>query len=109
MTDRVLAMVDGKLAAAGDVAAIRRAMTDIPYRVRIHTDEARRLAAALVPLEGVRGMDVDAQGLHVETEDLLELGSRLAPIAHELDLRITSFRPEDESLESVFRYLVSGR
>jgi ABC-2 type transport system ATP-binding protein len=109
MTDRVIAMVDGKLAAAGDVAAIRRAMTDIPYRVQIHTDDARRLAAALIPLEGVLGLEVDGSGLHVETEDLLGLGTRLAPIAHDLDVRITSFRPEDESLESVFRYLVSGR
>ena len=30
MADRVLAVVDGRLAAAGDVAAIRRAMADIP-------------------------------------------------------------------------------
>jgi len=109
MTDRVIAMVDGKLAAAGDVAAIRRAMTDIPYRVEIHTDGARRLAAALISIEGIRGLDVDEQALHIETEDLLALGARLAPVARDLDVRITSFRPEDESLESVFRYLVTGR
>ena len=46
MADRVLAIVDGKLAAAGDVAAIRQAMTDIPYRVRLEVDEPRRVAAA---------------------------------------------------------------
>jgi ABC-2 type transport system ATP-binding protein len=109
MTDRVIAMVDGKLAAAGDVAAIRRAMTDIPYRVEIHTDGARRLAAALISIEGIRGLEVDEQALHIETEDLLALGARLAPVARDLDVRITSFRPEDESLESVFRYLVTGR
>jgi ABC-2 type transport system ATP-binding protein len=109
MTDRVIAMVDGKLAAAGDVAAIRSAMTDIPYRVEIHTDGARRLAAALVSIDGIRGLEVDEQGLHVETEDLAELGAQIAPMARDLDVRITSFRPEDESLESVFRYLVAGR
>jgi ABC-2 type transport system ATP-binding protein len=109
MTDRVIAMVDGKLAAAGTVAAIRRAMTDIPYRVQIQTDEARRLAATLVLLDGVRGLEIDESGLHVETEDLTSLGSRLAPMARALDVRITSFGPEDESLESVFRYLVRGR
>ncbi len=38
MSDRVIAIVDGRLAAAGDVAAIREAMTDIPYRVRIESD-----------------------------------------------------------------------
>lgn len=109
MTDRVIAMVDGKLAAAGDVAAIRGAMTDIPYRIQILTDEARRLGAALLSLEGISGLEIDDRGLHVETEDLLSLGARLAPIARDLDVRITSFRPEDESLESVFRYLVKGR
>ena len=48
MTNRVLAIVDGKLAAAGDVAAIRGAMSDIPYRVRIDTDLPRDLASALI-------------------------------------------------------------
>jgi ABC-2 type transport system ATP-binding protein len=107
--DRVLAIVDGKLAASGDVAAIRRAMTDIPYRVRLESDDARRLAAALLGTEGVSAVAVRGHILTVETGDLIGLGRSVAPLTRSLGVRLSLFEPEDLSLESVFRYLVRGR
>lgn len=109
MADRVLAVVDGRLAAAGDVTAIRRAMADIPYRVRLEVEHARRLAAELVAGDTVSSVAVDGSLLHVETSDLERLGRALPPLARDLDSRISLFEPEDESLESVFRYLVHRR
>ncbi len=109
MTDRVLAMVDGKLAAAGDISAIRKAMTDIPYRVRIEVDNPRKLGAALLGEDVVDGITIDDSGLRAEARDLAQLGTLLPQLTRDLDLRLTTFRPEDESLESVFRYLVRGR
>ena len=106
MSDRVIAIVDGRLAAAGDVAAIREAMTDIPYRVRIESDTGRVLAARLLEEALVHGVSVDDRILLVETSDLAALGRRVPAVAREVDARITSFQPEDASLESVFRYLV---
>jgi ABC-2 type transport system ATP-binding protein len=106
MSDRVIAIVDGRLAAAGDVAAIREAMTDIPYRVRIESDTGRALAARLLEEALVHGVSVDDRILHVQTSDLAALGRRVPAVAREVDARITSFQPEDASLESVFRYLV---
>jgi ABC-2 type transport system ATP-binding protein len=41
MAGRVIAMVDGRLAAAGSVADLRTAMTDIPRRIRIDTSDPR--------------------------------------------------------------------
>ncbi len=109
MSDRVIAVVDGRLAAAGDVAAIRSAMSDIPYRVRVETDRTRVLAARLLEESLVHGVSVEDGVLHVETGDLTALGKRVPAVAREVDARITSFRPEDASLESVFRYLVRKR
>jgi ABC-2 type transport system ATP-binding protein len=109
MTNRVIAMVDGKLAAAGSVAAIRRAMTDIPYRVRVEADDPRSLAASLVHAGIINGVELSDGTLRIETSDLHELGMRLPALSRDLDVRVTGFRPEDESLESVFRYLVQGR
>ena len=112
MAPRVLAMVDGRLAAAGTIAAIRAAMSDIPYRVRIDTDDARRLGAALVGHDAVRSVTVadgEDAALHIETLDLRAVGTDLARLARDLDLRLTRFQPEDLSLESVFRYLVHRR
>jgi ABC-2 type transport system ATP-binding protein len=109
MADRVLAIVDGKLAAAGDVAAIRRAMSDIPYRVRIDTDRTRHLASALIGRPGISSIDVDDEMLRVATNNLPGLGRELPVLARDIEARITQFEPEDESLESVFRYLVRRR
>ena len=78
MADRVLAIVDGKLAAAGDVAAIRRAMSDIPYRVRIGTDATVGLASSLIAVEGVRSATIDGTTLLVETTDLAGVGGGTA-------------------------------
>jgi ABC-2 type transport system ATP-binding protein len=109
MSERVIAMVDGKLAAAGNIAAIRRAMADIPYRVRVGTDEPRRLGAALLAEDLVHGVTVHDGELRIETGDLFGLGTRLPELARTSGARLILFRPEDESLESVFRYLVGRR
>jgi ABC-2 type transport system ATP-binding protein len=109
MTDRILAMVDGKLAAAGDIAAIRSAMADIPYRVLIEASDARRLAAALLELPSISGVELDERGVHIETSDIRALGSSVPAVAQRLGVRVRAFRPEDDSLESVFRYLVHRR
>ena len=106
MADRVLAMVDGRLAAAGDVAAIRRAMADIPYLVRIEVADPRRIASALLAEEVVGSVRLSGTLLHVETTDLAALGAILPRIAASAGARLSGFEPEDESLESVFRYLV---
>ena len=106
MSNRVIAIVDGKLAAAGNITAIRQAMADIPYRVRVDADRPRELAAALLTDSVVHGVSVDDGGVTVETADLASLGRDLPVVARQVDARVTRFRPEDASLESVFRYLV---
>ncbi|MBT8203050.1 MAG: ABC transporter ATP-binding protein [Acidimicrobiia bacterium] len=109
MANRVIAMVDGRLAAAGDSAAIRAAFTDIPYRVRIEADTPRQLGSALLEQDVIRSVEVLDGTLHVQTQDLGELGRLLPGLAQSLDIRLTMMQPEDLSLESVFRYLVHGR
>jgi len=110
MTDRVIAIVDGKLAAAGDISAIRRAMSDIPYRVMVECDKPRDLAAALLlHNDAVSSVNITRDLIHLETTDLAALGTAVARQARALDVRLSKFAPVDESLESVFRYLVGGR
>ncbi len=109
MADRVLAIVDGKLAAAGDISAIRQAMSDIPYRVRVETEDVRGIAGSLLAVDHVSSVAVDGDTLHIETNDLSALGRSVPELARSADARVTAFEPEDESLESVFRYLVRRR
>ena len=109
MADRVVAMVDGRLSGAGSVAALRNAMSDTPRRVKIETTHPRRLASRLVEGTWVESIEIEDEALHVSTVDALALGTDIPAAAVEVGAHVTSVRPEDDSLESVFRYLVGGR
>ncbi|MGH7575579.1 MAG: ATP-binding cassette domain-containing protein [Longimicrobiales bacterium] len=109
MTDRVIAMLDGKLAAAGGIRAIRAAMTHIPHKVRIDADDPRVLGRALVDVPAIVGVHFEDGGLEVETSNLAELGTALPALSIAHSVRVTRFEPVDASLESVFRHLLSIR
>ncbi|MQA92313.1 MAG: ATP-binding cassette domain-containing protein [Gemmatimonas sp.] len=109
MTDRVIAILDGKLAAAGGIRAIRAAMTHIPHKVRIDSDEPRILGKALLDLPAVVGVHFEDGGLEVQTSNLAALGTALPAVSINLSVRVTRFEPVDASLESVFRHLLSIR
>ena len=109
MADRVVAMVDGRLAAVGSVPTIRAAMTDIPRQVFIECSEPRTLASALIGTDGVVGVHVEDSQLRIEASDAGGLARLLPQIALDSGITISKVEPLDESLESVFRYLVEGR
>jgi ABC-2 type transport system ATP-binding protein len=109
VSDRVVAMVDGRLAAVGDVATIRAAMTDKPRRVYVDATDPRRLAAALIARSGVLAVQIDGGTVHIETTDAGDLARELPSIAQAHSIGLSKVEPVDESLESVFRYLVEGR
>ena len=109
VSDRVVAIVDGRLAAAGSVEAIRASMHDIPYVVQIATDAPRQLGAALFESSAAVSVTSTDDGISVSTNDIRTLGKDTPRIAVNVGARITGFRPQDQSLESVFRYLVEGR
>jgi len=109
VSSRVIAIVDGRLAAAGSVDAIRAAMYDIPYVVRIETNKPRTLGAALFTTSVVDTVEATDTAVEVRTRDLASLGTQAPKLAADLGAQLTGFHPQDASLESVFRYLVERR
>ena len=109
MADRVIAMVDGRLAAEGTVASLRALMTDKPRLVRIITDQPRDLGSLLLRNERVGGLRIDGSTVEVSTSDAGALAMALPGVARDAGIRVRQILPADESLESVFRYLVEGR
>ncbi|TWD82705.1 ABC-2 type transport system ATP-binding protein [Kribbella amoyensis] len=102
-------VVSGRHAASGDYRAIRTLMTDRPVLYRMRTSDDRRIAAALIGDPCTTGADLDAEALHVQVADF-ERFSKLVPgLARELGIRLHEVSPTDESLESVFSYLVGGK
>jgi ABC-2 type transport system ATP-binding protein len=109
MADRVVAMVDGRLAAVGSVASIRAAMTDRPRQVFVECSDPRALASAMMRSEGVVGVHIAGGSLRIEASDAREVAMALPRVAVEKGITVTGLNPSDESLESVFRYLVDNR
>ena len=110
LADRIVVVVAGRLAAAGDRRAIRDAMNDRPRHVLVRADAGRRLAAALVALPSVDGISFDGDGagdeLVVSTTKATQLALALPAAARDADVRLHEVRPLDDSLESLFRELV---
>lgn len=109
MADRVVAMVDGRLAAVGSVATIRAAMTDKPRQVFVDCSDPRSLASELIGTPNVIGVQVNGALLMIEAADAREVALQLPGLALRRGVSVSRIEPADESLESVFRYLVEGR
>jgi ABC-2 type transport system ATP-binding protein len=107
VAETVLLVINGKLAASGGFRAIRRALDERPYHVRVICDAPRRLAASVVGLESVEAVSVDPDGaLVVLSRNVRDLQIELPRLARSADLRLLRVEPLDDSLESVFGYLV---
>ena len=106
LADRVLVLIHGRLAAAGNHRAIRDAMDDRPRHVLIRADDPRRLGSALLQRGTVAGVSITDAGLVVTTDRARDLAVAVAPVARELGVRLREVRPLDDSLESLFRELV---
>ncbi|MGO0575258.1 ABC transporter ATP-binding protein [Ornithinimicrobium panacihumi] len=105
-------VVSGRHAASGDFGAIRRLMTDRPSRYVVRTSDDRRMAAALMGRESVRGVTLGRVGtgeaITVEVTEMGQFTLELPRLAREAGITVRELVPSDESLESVFTYLVQS-
>ena len=109
LADTVLLIVNGKLAASGGFRAIRAALNQRPYHVRVLCDAPRALAAAVVTLPSVDAVHIDPDGaVVVLSRNVLDLQVELPRLAQTAAIRLRRVEPLDDSLESVFGYLVEG-
>ena len=107
LADTVLLIVNGKLAASGGFRAIRAALNQRPYHVRVLCDAPRRLAAEIVRLGSVDAVHVDPDGaVVVLSRNVLDLQIELPRLAQSSSISLRRVEPLDDSLESVFGYLV---
>ena len=108
LADTILLVVSGKLAAAGDFRAIREKLDERPFQVRIVASDPRALAAGLMRLPEVDAVTVDPDGsLIVLSGNVATLQRSVAMLAKKESVRLYRVVPLDESLESVFSYVVA--
>jgi ABC-2 type transport system ATP-binding protein len=106
LADSVLVIYAGRLAASGDFRSIRRLMTDRPHTFTVRSSDDRRLAAALLIDESVFGTELTDAHLAVRTSDFGAFARVLPRIARDAGISLFEIAPTDDSLESVFAYLV---
>jgi ABC-2 type transport system ATP-binding protein len=108
VAEQIEVMIAGRLAASGDFRAIRRLMTNRPHVFVIRSSDDRRLAATLIADPSTVAVEVLADGLRVEAVDFARFTSLLPKVARRDGIRLSELSPSDESLESVFSYLVAS-
>ena len=110
IADRIVLLVAGKVAAWGDYRVIRQKLNERPYQVRVEAGDVRLLAAGLMRVDPVESVSVDAEGrLRILSKDVAALQRALPLVARDLDVRLLRIEPLDDTLDSVFEYLASGR
>jgi ABC-2 type transport system ATP-binding protein len=107
LAETVLLIVNGKLAASGGFRAIRAALNERPYHVRVVCDAPRKLASAIVSLDSVDAVTVDPDGaIVVQSRNVRDVQIELPRLARAASVSLRRVEPLDDSLESVFGYLV---
>jgi ABC-2 type transport system ATP-binding protein len=109
LADQVLVIHAGRLAAAGDFREIRRLMTDRPHTFVVHSSDDRRLAAAFMAEPAVFGTQLRDERLTVQVAEFGGFTRAVARVARDAGVSLFEVAPSDDSLESVFAYLVSRR
>ncbi|MEU3603891.1 ABC transporter ATP-binding protein [Streptomyces sp. NPDC035033] len=110
LASHIEVIVAGRHAASGDFRRIRRLMTDRPHRYLVRSSDDRALAAALIADPSTAGIEVDAVdgGLRIQAVDFGRFTELLPRVARARGIRLLTVSPSDESLESVFSYLVAA-
>jgi ABC-2 type transport system ATP-binding protein len=110
LSGTIQVMVAGRLAASGDFRAIRRLMTSRPHVFNVRSSDDRRLAAALVGRPYTTAVELAGSGgLQVRTSDFGAFCAQIATITRDNGIALRELLPTDESLESVFGYLISSQ
>lgn len=121
-------MVAGRHAASGGFREIRQLMTERPHQYTIRSDDDRALAAAIIADPSTSGVQLvtpqgaaaaggraeastgrrdESSALHVQAADYASFVRVLPWLATRHNIRLYEVSPADESLESVFAYLVA--
>jgi ABC-2 type transport system ATP-binding protein len=107
LSGTIQVVVAGRLAASGDFRAIRRLMTSRPHVFMVRSTDDRRLASALIGRPAFAGVELTRNGLQVRASDFGAFCGDIAVLARDNGISLRQLLPTDESLESVFAYLIA--
>lgn len=109
LTDHVAIMAAGRIAAVGTLTQIRELLDDHPLTVRLACDRNRELAALLLDLDEVVGLDREEPYLLVRARSPRQFFRRLGRLVIEEGFEVRHLETLDESTQDVLGYLLGGR
>jgi ABC-2 type transport system ATP-binding protein len=108
ISDVVVMIHGGAVVAEGSIRAVRGEIKAHPMQILIRCNRPQAVAARVFELDHVveaRIVD-DRQGLLIRTTDVEALTSRLTRIFLETGVEVETVSPADESVQSVYDYLI---
>jgi len=106
LAENVLLIINGRLAAAGNFRRIRRLMTNRPHAFTLRTSDNRALAARIVDHDYIASVAFDGDAMQVQTTNYGAFTQAVATVIRSSGVDLFELQPADDSLESVFSYLV---
>ena len=107
LADRIIVIVDGKLAAVGDYRAIRDKIDEHARTIRVKATDNRTLASMLIGAPQVTAVrfEADQDALVIEADDVRAVYRMLPGLARDRGIRLFEIAALDDSLASVFAYV----
>ncbi|MFN4258642.1 MAG: ABC transporter ATP-binding protein [Gemmataceae bacterium] len=110
LTDHVIVMARGRIAAVGTIRQIRDLLDDHPLSIRIGADRSRQLAAQLLDLPDVAGLDLgDGDQLIVRARNPRAFFQAFTRLVLEENHEVHHLETLDDSTHAVLGYLLGSR
>jgi ABC-2 type transport system ATP-binding protein len=110
LTDHVAIMARGRIAAVGTLTQIRELLDNHPLSIRIDCDQPRRLAACLVDLEDVAGVELgDGDTLLVRARNPRRFFRQLTGLVLEEAFEVRHLETLDDSTHAILGYLLGKK
>jgi ABC-2 type transport system ATP-binding protein len=108
LTNRVVILARGRIAAAGTLTQIRERLDDFPASVFVELDRPAELARDLIGLEEVQGVDLGEAGLVVRARNPARFFETLNGIIVGKSYQVQKLEPLDDSAHAILGYLLGG-
>jgi len=107
IAERIIVIVDGKLAAVGDFHAIREKIDEHARTIRVKATDNRALASLLIGAPQVTAIrfDTEHDALIIEADDVRAVYRMVPRLARDRGIRLIEIAALDDSLASVFAYV----
>ncbi len=106
LTDQVVIVARGRIAAVGTLTEIRDLLDDRPLSIRLCADDNQRLATTLWEMEHVVGIDKEENGLVIRARNPKRFFQDLTTLVLEEDFDMQHIETLDDSTHSILEYLL---